>query len=437
MLKRLPAFESSDYRLWFVGQSISLIGTWMQNVGQSWLVLQLTNSPLKLGLLTSVQFIPTLLLSVFIGPVIDRFPKRSVLLFTQIMFALNAAALTILAFSGHILYWHVLLIASVTGVIQAIDMPTRQAFVTELVHDRSAVANAVALNSAMFNIARIVGPGIGGLLIAAVGIPWTFAANGISFVSVIVSLLYMKAGRKALDGASRSYLKDVREGIGYVRRNRIVLTLLIIVGVLSLFLLNFNILIPTFAQLALGLSAEGYGGLVSAMGAGALGAALLMSLRGRRLEPKPAYVLAAGFLLSVAMILVGLQRSIWVTGLLLMCCGFGMASLTMMCNTGLQMQAPDHMRGRVMAAYNLVFTGSTPFGALYAGEICEALGPGTGFLVSGIIGLVFMFLILGFVAPRVFAGVTTLAVRAAGPGQVRSASEAPDEGGAGRGSFNI
>ena len=194
--KRLPAFESRDYRIWFAGQSISLVGTWLQNTGQSWLVLKLTNSPFKLGLLVSIQFLPSLILSVFIGPIIDRFPKRSILLFTQTMYALAAAALAVVAFGGHAQYWQVLIIAAVTGVISAVDWPTRQSFVGEQVNDRSAVVNAVALNSTMFNIARVVGPGIGGVLIAAVGIPWTFALNSVSFIAVIISLLLMKAGRK-------------------------------------------------------------------------------------------------------------------------------------------------------------------------------------------------------------------------------------------------
>lgn len=409
--KRLPAFESSDYRIWFIGQSISLIGTWLQNTGQAWLVLQITNSPFKLGLLTSIQFLPSLFLSVFIGPIIDRFPKRSLLLFTQIMFALSAVALAAISFGGHAQYWQILLISTVTGFITAIDYPARQSFVTEQVKDKSAVVNAVALNTTMFNTARVVGPGIGGLLIAAVGIPWTFALNAISFIAVIISLLVMKAGRTPLLNSDKNYLNDVVEGVRYIRRNRVVMSLLIIAGVMSLFLLNFNILIPTFAQLSLGLKADAYGGLMSAMGVGALVAGIIMSLGGSRLEPTPTYLYISGFVLSVAMILVGLQKNVYLSGFLLVFCGFGMAALATMCNTGLQMQVPDEMRGRVMAAYNLVWVGSTPIGALYAGKICDVLGANMGFAVSGIIGIVFLLVMLLFVTPRTFAGLTTFASR--------------------------
>jgi len=408
--KRLPAFESKDYRLWFAGQSVSLVGTWLQTTGQSWLVLKLTNSPLKLGILTSIQFIPSLVLSVFIGPIIDRFPKRSILLFTQIMYALAAVALAVVAFGSHAQYWQVLVIAAITGLISAIDWPTRQAFVGEQVNDRSAVVNAVALNSTMFNIARVIGPGIGGILIAVVGIPWTFTLNAVSFIAVIISLLLMKAGRKPTKSSTGSYAQEIREGARYIAGNQIIISLLIISGVISLFLLNFNIMIPSFSMLTLHLQADGYGGLMSAMGVGAMAAGVLMSLGGSRLEPTPAYIYGSGFVLAVAMVLVGIQRNFYLTGLLLVFCGFGMAALSTMCNTALQMQSPDDMRGRVMAAYNLVWVGSTPIGALYAGKICDALGANMGFFVSGAVGVVFLGVMLVFVTPRIFRGLRTFAV---------------------------
>jgi MFS family permease len=408
--KRLPAFESKDYRLWFAGQSVSLVGTWLQTTGQSWLVLKLTNSPLKLGVLTSIQFIPSLVLSVFIGPIIDRFPKRSILLFTQIMYALAAVALAVVAFGSHAQYWQVLVIAAVTGLISAIDWPTRQAFVGEQVNDRSAVVNAVALNSTMFNIARVIGPGIGGILIAVVGIPWTFTLNAVSFIAVIVSLLLMKAGRRPTKSSTGSYAQEIREGTRYIAGNQIIISLLTISGVISLFLLNFNIMIPSFSMLTLHLQADAYGGLMSAMGVGAMAAGVLMSLGGARLEPTPAYIYGSGFVLAVAMVLVGIQRDFYLTGLLLVFCGFGMAALSTMCNTALQMQSPDDMRGRVMAAYNLVWVGSTPIGALYAGKICDALGANMGFFVSGAIGVVFLGVMLIFVTRRAFGRLRTFAV---------------------------
>jgi MFS family permease len=320
------------------------------------------------------------------------------------------------AFGGHAQYWHVLVIAAVTGIISAIDWPTRQSFVGEQVNDRSAVVNAVALNSTMFNIARVIGPGIGGVLIAAVGIPWTFALNSVSFIAVIISLLLMKAGRKPTRSNKGNYAQEVREGAQYIARNQVIISLLVIAGMISLFLLNFNILIPSFAKLTLGLQADGFGGLMSAMGVGALAAGVLMSLGGARLEPTPVYIYGSGFILAVAMVLVGIQRNFYVTGLLLVFCGFGMAALSTMCNTALQMQSPDSMRGRVMAAYNLVFVGSTPIGALYAGKISDVLGANMGFFVSGVIGVVFLGAMLIFVTPRAFRGLRTFAVAGASAG---------------------
>lgn len=405
--ERLPAFDSKDYRLWFAGQSISLIGTWMQNTGQSWLVLQLTNSPFKLGLLTGIQFLPSLALSLFIGPVIDRYPKRSILLLTQSLFAVAAALLAIVTFSGHAQYWQVLVIAAFTGILTAVDWPTRQAFVKEQVREGSAVVNALALNSTMFNIARAMGPGIGGALIAMVGIPWTFALNALSYVAVIISLFFTQAGRKPAKDGTDDYVDEVRDGARYIKNNKVVAALLVIAGVISLFLLNFNIFIPSFARLTLGLEADAYGGLMSALGIGALAAGLMMSLSGPHLEPTPMHVLSAGLTLSAAMVLLGIQHSLHMSGLLLIVCGFGMATLSTMCNTALQLQSPDTMRGRVMAAYNLVYVGSTPIGALYAGKISDALGADTGFLVSGLIGIAFLAYMLIVVAPRAFKGMRT------------------------------
>lgn len=406
---RLPALQSSDYRIWFFGQGVSVIGTWLQNTGQAWLVLKLTNSPLLLGVLTSIQYLPSLLLSVFIGPVIDLFPKRTILIWTQSLFAITAAIMAWVAFGGHAQYWQVLVISAATGIITAVDWPARQSFVSEQVHDRLAVVNAVALNSLIFNIARIIGPALGGILISAVGIPWTFALNAVSFLAVIVGLLFMKAGRVPSKTNSGDYFSDMKAGISYIRHNATILSLLVLIGVVSLFLLNFNVLIPSFAKLSLGLTASGYGGLMSAMGVGAMAAGMLMSLGGRRLEPKPAYIYGAGFILSSSMILLGLQHSVILSGLLIMLCGFGMSAFATMCNTSVQMQASDDMRGRVMFAYNLVFVGSTPIGSLYVGQISDTFGSNMGFLLSGIIGVVFLLAMRMFVTPNAFKGIQTFA----------------------------
>ena len=409
--QRLPAFESRDYRLWFIGQGVSVIGTWLQNTGQAWLVLKLTSSPFKLGIVTSIQYLPSLFLSIFMGPVVDLFPKRSILILTQSLFAVSAAILSWVCFAGHVQYWQVLLISAITGFVSVVDFPARQSFISEQVADSKAVVNAVALNNIIFNVARIIGPALGGIMIAIVGIPWTFALNAISFLAVIASLFSMKAGRAASASCSGDFLGEIRRGFQYIVHNKVIMTLLVISGTFGLFIFNFNILIPSFAKMTLGLNADGYGLLMSALGAGALVAAALISLSGTKLEPTPRLLFGAGLILCVAMILIGFQKNFLTSAISLVFCGFGMASFTTMSNTAIQLQSPNEMRGRVMSAYNLVWVGTTPIGSLYTGAVSDSLGAATGFWMSGAICLLFLLIVIFAVAPRTFKGVATFVKR--------------------------
>ena len=287
----------------------------------------------------------------------------------------------------------------------AVDWPARQAFVSEQVLDKTAVTNAVALNNTLFNIARVIGPALGGILIAAVGIPWTFALNALSFIAVIASLVMMEAGRTPVR-AERSDMKtEVVGGIKYIRDNPAIMSLLAIVGFLSLFVLNFNVTVPSFSKIALGMGSDAYGGLMAVMGAGALAAGLMVAFGGDKVEPKPAFVYAAGFILCIGTILVGVQRNLILSGLFLAVCGFGMSLLTTMCNTSVQMQSSDKMRGMVMSVYNLVFVGVTPFGSLYSGLIADWLDTGWAFTLSGILGVAFLLYMRIFVTPKSFKGI--------------------------------
>jgi len=401
---RLPALHSPDYRRWFNGQGLSVIGTWLQNTGQAWLVLSLTDSPFKLGLLSTMQFLPSLLFSSFIGPAIDTLPKRTILLWTQSLFMLSATVLSAVAFTGHASYAVVLVIAGVTGLVTAVDWPARQSFVSELVDDPAIVVNALALNSAQFNIARVIGPALGGVMIALVGIPWTFALNALSYIAVLASILGMRAGRVPKAKRTGNLLAEMREGWSYVGKSPKLVMYLASAGLISLFVLNFNILIPSFAKISLGLDPKGYGGLMSSLGAGALAAAILMSLGGKRLQPRPAVVFPAGFILCAGMILAGLQKSPFLAGLCLAVCGFGMASFNTLCNTAIQTSTSDRMRGRVMSVYNMVFIGATPIGALYVGKLSDTLGPGMGFIISGVTGAAILLIVFFLVAPKAVAG---------------------------------
>ncbi len=405
--ERLPALASKDYRLWFLGQGISVIGTWLQNTGQAWLVLKLTNSPFKLGLLSTIQYLPSLLLSLFIGPLLDRYPKRSILIVTQSLFSIAALILAALAFSPNVQYWHILAVAGFTGFLTAVDWPARQSFVVEQVGERSLVVNAVALNSTIFNVARVLGPAIGGVLIAAIGIPWTFLFNSGSYIAVITSLCFMKAGRnpRAKGG---NFKGELRAGLSYIRKEKRIMLILIMIGFFSLFLMNLNILIPSFAKLTLGLSADRYGLLMSAMGFGSMMAGIIMSLSGEKLVPSPRLIVLAGFILAFAMVLTGLQKNFMLSAILLAACGFGMSSYATLCNTSVQILSTDEMRGRVMSAYNLLFVGSTPIGSLYCGLVSESFGVNAGFWLSGVLGLVFLAIVSFFILPRVFTSVSNL-----------------------------
>jgi len=395
--------------MWFVGQSVSVIGTWLQNTGQAWLVLKLTNSPFQLGLVTCIQYLPSLFLPLIIGPLVDLFPKRTILIWTQSLLGALAAILSAICFIGNVQYWQVLIISAITGFVSVIDFPARQSFISEQVNDRTAVVNAVALNNLSFNVARIIGPAVGGILIALVGIPWTFALNAVSFSAVVTSLCFMKAGRVPVVICSGNFRGEIKKGYRYIARNKVIMTLLVIAGVLGLFIFNFNILIPSYVKLTLGLGASEYGVLMASLGAGALIASILMALAGAKLEPTPRKLIGSGLILCIAMILVGLQKNLAVATFFLLFCGFGMTTFGAMSNTAIQMQAAPEMRGRVMSAYNLVWIGTTPIGSLYVGSVSDRLGPAAGFWLSGAICLVFLLVMLCAVVPRTFSGIRSFA----------------------------
>ena len=268
----LPALRKRNFRLFWTGQCVSLVGTWMQNVGQSWLVLELTGSPLKLGILNACQFLPVMLFSLFAGPFVDRFPKRRMLILTQGALLVLALALSILTITGLVRYWMVLVLALLLGLVNTVDTPTRQSFVIEI-SGREALMNAVSLNSAAFNAARILGPAAAGLLIGAVGMAACFFINALSFAAVILALIRMDlpapGPRPPAEKPART-AGDIREGLSYIRDRPDLLRPLALLALLSAFVINYNVMIPTFARSSLGLDAAGYGFLMTSMGIGSL-----------------------------------------------------------------------------------------------------------------------------------------------------------------------
>ncbi len=396
--RNFPALGHRNFRLFWGGQCVSLIGTWMQNIGQSWLVLKLTGSPMKLGVVSAVQFLPVLLFSLFAGPFVDRFPKKRMLLFTQSMLMILAFVLAALTGFGIVRYWHVLVLALLLGLTNTLDVPTRQSFIIEMV-GREDLMNAISLNSTMFNLARIVGPAVAGLMIGAIGIAPCFVLNGLSFIAVIAALTRIDsgdsqektaaaataAGKKKLELAS--LLRDTGEGLRYIGGKPGILWPLALLGGMSLFVLNFSVVIPVFARDSIGGDATEYGFLMTAMGIGSLAGAVTLAVKSSG-GPKIGRLLVGAFGMSAFSLLIGLQGNFALSCALLILTGFFTILCTTQANVLVQIRSEDRMRGRVMSVFSMVFGGVTPIGSLYAGALIEAAGAAFCLVASGIIGLV-------------------------------------------------
>ena len=394
LLRTFVALRHRNFRLFWFGQLISLIGTWMQSIGQAWLVLELTHSAWLLGVVGALQFLPVMLLSLFGGVLADRLPKRKVLLFTQSFAMLQAVVLWILVASGHIQVWEVLVLASLLGLTNSFDMPTRQAFVVEMV-GREDLPNAIALNSSVFNMARVVGPGLGGLIIAFLGIAPLFLLNTISFVPVIVGLalirmneLHALAKRITTSGetSKQSTLQSLREGLSYVFHTPSILLIIAVIGVISLFGINFNVILPLFATDVLHSGALGFGILSAAFGFGSLCSALWLAWGNRK--PSVQYLLIAALAFSVLEVFFALSHLYVLSLILIAAVGFAMIAFSANSNTALQTVTPDHLRGRVLSVYMVVFAGSVPLGNLFTGGLAHLYGAPISLLIGACLSLV-------------------------------------------------
>jgi len=383
-----PAFSHRNFRLFWTGQCVSLIGTWMQNIGQSWLVLQLTGSPLKLGIVTALQWLPVMLLSFAAGPLVDRYPKRRILLATQTALMLLALILAGLVWSGRVQYWHVLVLALLLGCINTVDNPTRQSFVIELA-GRDDLMNAISLNSTVFNLARILGPAVAGMLIGAVGIAPCFLLNGISYLAAIwalASLDLAAAPQARAELHLREYAASITGGIRYLGSKPQLLWPIVLIGLLSLFVMNYSVVIPIFARGPLHGGARQFGFLMTALGIGSTAGALTLAARSRS-GPSLNMLLLGGLGMSTFSLTVGLQHGFLASCALLAATGFCQITCTAQINATLQINASDAMRGRVMSVFNLAFGGVTPIGSLYAGSLVNGAGAAVDLVVSGAIGI--------------------------------------------------
>jgi MFS family permease len=379
-------FRHHNYRLFFSSQLVSLVGTWMQSVAQAWLILDLTHDPFVLGLTTAAQFLPVLLFGLFGGLIADAVPKRRTLIVTQVVQMTLALVLFALTVSGRVEVWQILLLALLLGLTNAVDMPTRQAFVVEMVGPDD-LPNAVALNSASFNIARIIGPAIAGFLIGATGLAIAFLINGLSFLAVIVGYALMRDRdlrtfpSVARPDSARAVVSSLAEGLRFIRSSELILLAMLTVGVVSLMGMNFRVVVPALADGVLHVDATGFGFLMTATGIGSLAAALWMAT----LSAARVGLLAGGaVILGVALMVAAFASAMPLALAAMLAVGFGAISVAATANTTIQLQVPDALRGRVMSAYTVVFVGSTPIGGLLSGAIASSLGVGAALMVGGL-----------------------------------------------------
>jgi len=383
------AFRHRNYRLFFGGQAISLVGTWMQQVAQGWLVLQLTHDPLWLGLVSLAQFGPVIILGLFGGVIADQLPKRKTLMATQSVAMILAFVLFALTATHAVQVWHVMVLAALLGIANAFDMPARQSFAVEMV-GRDDVANAVGLNSALFNASRILGPAAAGLLIGAFDISIAFLINGISFVAVILAYLAMRDSElRPMPAIARpttwnAVVENLAEGARYVRHTPRVLLAVTIVGLAATFGMNFSVLIPPLADSILHVGASGYGFLMAASGVGSTIAALWIAFSRR---PSPVIIALGAIALGLGSIVLALSTSFGLSLLAMSIAGSGGIAMAVTANTTIQLAVPDQLRGRVMSFYTTIFAGSVPLGGLLMGAIASLWGVPLALLIGALLTL--------------------------------------------------
>ncbi|MFC7918300.1 MFS transporter [Streptomyces sp. NPDC057386] len=368
-----------NYRLFFLGQVVSNTGTWMQRIAQDWLVLGLTGSATAVGVTTALQFLPMLLFGLYGGVLVDRLPKRRTLLFTQSAMAVTGLALAVLTLSGHVQVWHVYLAAFLVGLATVLDNPARQSFVTEMV-GRDQLQNAVSLNSANFQSARLVGPAVAGLMITGVGTGWAFLFNGLSFVAPITGLLLMRARELHVIEPAPRGKGQLREGLRYVAGRPELIWPIALVGFIGTFGFNFPVYLSAFADDVFHAGAGSYSLFNTLMAVGSLVGALLAARRG---TARMRVLIVAAVTFGVLEMIAALAPSLWLFALFMAPIGmFGM-TVNVTANTSVQMATDPAMRGRVMALYMMVFMGGTPIGAPIAGWITDTYGVRAGLAVGG------------------------------------------------------
>jgi len=381
-----------NFQLFFSGQLISLIGTWMDNIAEAWLVYRLTGSSLLLGAVAFAGQIPVFLMAPIGGMAADRLDRHKIVIATQASSMILAFTLAGLTLSGRVKVWEVVVLASLMGIVNAFDIPARQAFLVEMV-GREDLMNAIALNSSMFNGARVIGPSIAGIIVAGVGEGWCFFANAVSYIAVITGLLLMRLGPRRRVTIDTSPFEHIAEGFRFVSRARPIRALLLLIGLVSFVAVPYSVLMPIFADRILHGGALGLGLLMGAAGVGALLGALTLTLRSG-VQGLGRWVGWAAMGFGASLVLFSCSRMFWLSFALLIPVGYGVMLQMACCNTLIQSMVPDHLRGRALAAYTMMFMGMAPLGMLFAGAAAEHVGApwtvGLGGTAAVIGGFVFL-----------------------------------------------
>ncbi len=386
------SLRNRNFRYFWTGQCVSQIGSAMQRTAQYWLIYTLTDSPLAVGMLGVCQFVPILLLSLPAGALIDRIPKRPLIITTQVLYMAQAALLTLLTWSGVTQYWHIFVLSALQGVTQSFDMPTRQTFLYELVGPAD-IMNAVSLHSTVVNLSKIFGPALAGLVMLQLGIPVCFLINTLSFIAVIGGLLMIRMPKTATQRTQIHIGREILDGLRFIRRQNSLVAVVLIFGIVSTFALNHEVIAPVFADDVLGQGANGYTGLLTALGIGSLIGALFMATRSRS-GVKGHRLILGGIATALLQILTICTTSYPISLILLGLIGFANLVFLNTANVLFQTNTPDEYRARVMSIYSLLLFGSTPAGNFFAGVIMDNIPGDSGFVGCGLLTLLLLIPVL-------------------------------------------
>ena len=382
--RNFSALKHSNFRVFWALQAISLIGSWMQTISLPWLAYTMTESALFVGIIGALQFLPTIFFSLFAGVIIDRFNKRKLMLMTQSLMAIFAFILSLLVISDMTEPWHLVVITLLIGVANSLDLPSRQSLMIELV-GKSDLMNAIALNSSIFNLARILGPAIAGVLMSLVGIGFCFLINSLSFIPVIISLaFFIKPAFSYFRNEKKHILTDIADGLKYIKNDSLLLFTFISVVIMGTFAMNFMVLVPVFAQEILKVEEAKFGLLMSFMGIGSFSGSLIIASISKK-GPSEKFLMICSFILPVFILLNGISVHYFMSAILLGCAGIFAVMFFTTANSLIQLNSKDEFRGRVISVYTLLSVGSAPLGNFLTGLISQKMGARSGFIMNALV----------------------------------------------------